>query len=57
MYLLLYSEIQIDTEFLESATTSTTLSSCGVGWDRSAIFDTSNLHTSTSKSTKGLLGT
>ena len=45
------------TEKLQSATTSTTLSSGGVGWAWSAVLDSANLHTGTGQGSESLLGT
>ena len=42
---------------LQSATTSTTLSSGGVGWAWSAVLDSANLHTGTGQGSESLLGT
>merc|ERR1719436_749602 len=42
---------------LQSAATSTTLSSGGVGWAWSAVLDSANLHTGTGQGSESLLGT
>jgi len=43
--------------FLQTATTATTLSAGGIGWDRGDILNASNSHASAGKGAKGSLGT